>query len=108
MLYARCLSKGANRIGSDLLLGLYCTEELFDTNDVLTSIKWIPQHDYNQLHWLESAIREDGYTISTIEQIYEISKDGVLIIVRDEGTAKQSMYSALYDLAMFKYSQDEN
>lgn len=31
MLWARALSKGANRIGSDLLLGLYCTEEMFDT-----------------------------------------------------------------------------
>lgn len=30
MLYARCLAKGANRIGSDLLLGLYLTDELFD------------------------------------------------------------------------------
>ena len=30
MLYARCLSKGANRIGADLLLGLYTTEELYD------------------------------------------------------------------------------
>lgn len=30
MLFARCLSKGANRIGPDLLLGLYTTEELFD------------------------------------------------------------------------------
>lgn len=30
MLYARCLSRGANRIGADLLLGLYTTEELFD------------------------------------------------------------------------------
>jgi hypothetical protein len=31
MLYARCLAKGANRIGADLLLGLYNTEELADT-----------------------------------------------------------------------------
>lgn len=30
MLWARCLSKGANRIGADLLLGLYTTEELYD------------------------------------------------------------------------------
>ena len=30
MLYARCLSKGANRIGADLLLGLYTVEELAD------------------------------------------------------------------------------
>jgi hypothetical protein len=30
MLWARCLSAGANRIGADLLLGLYTTEELFD------------------------------------------------------------------------------
>lgn len=33
MLYARCLSKGANRIGSDLTLGLYSTEELYDHVD---------------------------------------------------------------------------
>lgn len=30
MLYARCLAKGANRIGSDFLLGLYTVEELAD------------------------------------------------------------------------------
>ncbi len=31
MLFSRCLSKGANRIGADLLLGLYTAEELADT-----------------------------------------------------------------------------
>jgi hypothetical protein len=31
MLYARCLAKGANRIGADLLLGLYSAEEMADT-----------------------------------------------------------------------------
>ena len=31
MLWARCLAKGANRIGADLLLGLYTTEEMADT-----------------------------------------------------------------------------
>lgn len=31
MLYARCLAKGANRVGQDLLMGLYTTEELADT-----------------------------------------------------------------------------
>lgn len=31
MLYARCLAKGANRIGADMLLGLYTAEELADT-----------------------------------------------------------------------------
>lgn len=31
MLYARCIAKGANRIGSDLLLGLYTIEELTDS-----------------------------------------------------------------------------
>jgi hypothetical protein len=31
MLFARCLSKGANRIGPDLLLGLYTVEEMADT-----------------------------------------------------------------------------
>lgn len=31
MLYARCLAKGSNRIGADLLLGLYTAEELADT-----------------------------------------------------------------------------
>ena len=34
MLYARCLAKGANRIGADLLLGLYMTEELTDSFNV--------------------------------------------------------------------------
>ena len=33
MLWARCLSAGANRIGADLLLGLYTVEELFDHMD---------------------------------------------------------------------------
>lgn len=31
MLWARCISKGANRIGPDLLLGLYTVEEMADT-----------------------------------------------------------------------------
>ncbi len=34
MLYARCLAKGANRIGQDLLLGLYMTDELADAFNV--------------------------------------------------------------------------
>ena len=34
MLFARCLAKGANRIGSDLLLGLYMTEELTDSFNI--------------------------------------------------------------------------
>lgn len=34
MLFARCLAKGANRIGPDLLLGLYTTEELTDSFNV--------------------------------------------------------------------------
>lgn len=34
MLYARCLSKGANRIGADLLLGLYTIEELADSFNI--------------------------------------------------------------------------
>lgn len=34
MLWARCLAKGANRIGSDLLLGLYTIEELTDSFNI--------------------------------------------------------------------------
>lgn len=34
MLYARCLAKGANRIGSDLLLGLYTIEEMTDSLNI--------------------------------------------------------------------------
>lgn len=34
MLWARCLAKGANRIGADLLLGLYMTEELTDSFNI--------------------------------------------------------------------------
>lgn len=34
MLWARCLAKGANRIGSDLLLGLYTIEELADSFNI--------------------------------------------------------------------------
>jgi hypothetical protein len=34
MLYARCLSKGSNRIGADLLLGLYSVEEWADSLNV--------------------------------------------------------------------------
>lgn len=34
MLWARCLAKGANRIGSDLLLGLYTIEEMTDALNV--------------------------------------------------------------------------
>ena len=34
MLWARCLAKGANRIGSDLLLGLYTIEEMTDSLNI--------------------------------------------------------------------------
>lgn len=34
MMFARCLSKGANRIGPDLLLGLYTTEEMVDALNI--------------------------------------------------------------------------
>lgn len=37
MLYARCLAKGSNRIGADLLLGLYTTEEMVDVLNVSES-----------------------------------------------------------------------
>lgn len=30
MLWSRCLSKGGNRVASDLLLGLYSVDELYD------------------------------------------------------------------------------
>jgi hypothetical protein len=52
MLYARCLSKGANRIGSDLLLGLYTVEELADSFN-------IPEKDIKR--------NEDGTIISLVE-----------------------------------------
>lgn len=51
MMYARCLSKGANRIGQDFLLGLYSTDEMFDSIGAAA----------------EQAIRdEDGTIISII------------------------------------------
>lgn len=34
MLYARCLAKGANRVGPDLLLGLYMIEEMTDSLNI--------------------------------------------------------------------------
>lgn len=54
MLFARCLSKGANRVGADLLLGLYCTEELFDS---------FPQQQNSQVRR-----DEDGQIIEIIEK----------------------------------------
>lgn len=39
MLWARCLSKGANRIGADHLLGLYCVEELYDHTDNVDAVR---------------------------------------------------------------------
>lgn len=33
MMYARALSKGATRVGQDLLMGLYSTDEMFDALD---------------------------------------------------------------------------
>lgn len=51
MLYCRCLSKGANRIGPDLLLGLYVTEEMTDALNV-------PENKIK---------REEDGTISVIE-----------------------------------------
>lgn len=37
MLWARCLAKGSNRIGSDLLLGLYTIEEMTDALNIRES-----------------------------------------------------------------------
>lgn len=39
MLWSRCLSKGGNRVASDLLLGLYSTDELFDVSDKKIKVK---------------------------------------------------------------------
>lgn len=39
MLWARCLSKGSNRIAADLLLGLYSAEEMFDVFGSKTNVK---------------------------------------------------------------------
>ena len=40
MMWARALSKGANRVGQDLLLGLYSTDEIFDAlDDGTTKVK---------------------------------------------------------------------
>jgi len=50
MLWARALSKGANRIGADLLLGLYNTDELADAFNVSET----------------QIIREEDGTIKTI------------------------------------------
>lgn len=33
MMWARCLSKGATRVGQDLLMGLYSADEMFDALD---------------------------------------------------------------------------
>jgi len=54
MLWARCLAKGANRIGSDLLLGLYVIEELTDSFN-------IPEKDIKR--------NDDGTIDSLVEDI---------------------------------------
>lgn len=54
MLWARCLAKGANRIGSDLLLGLYTIEEMTDSLNISES---------------KITRREDGTIESVIEDI---------------------------------------
>ena len=54
MLWARCLAKGANRIGSDLLLGLYVIEELTDSFN-------IPEKDIKR--------NEDGTVEALVEDI---------------------------------------
>jgi len=43
MLWARCLAKGSNRIGQDLTLGLYTTEEMTDSLNV--DEKYITRND---------------------------------------------------------------
>jgi hypothetical protein len=53
MLYARCLARGANRIGADLLLGLYVVEELADSFSI------------NESHIKRN---EDGSIASIIEE----------------------------------------
>ena len=39
MLFARCIAKGSNRIGPDLMLGLYTAEEMADTFLKETQVK---------------------------------------------------------------------
>lgn len=56
MLWARCLSKGANRIGQDLLLGLYSTDEMFDSLDT---------------SGLSATRSEDGTIESVVETLHE-------------------------------------
>lgn len=58
MLWARCLSKGANRIGADLLLGLYSTEEMFDTFGSNLNVK---RDDDGQI---TEVITEDAVVVS--------------------------------------------
>ena len=55
MLYARCLAKGANRIGADLLLGLYSAEEMADT--------FLKENQVKR--------NEDGSVAEVIETTYE-------------------------------------
>lgn len=60
MMYARCLSKGANRIGQDLLLGLYMTDELFDVSPLKET---------------QVTRDEDG----TIVEVYEASNEATTV-----------------------------
>jgi len=45
MLWARCLSKGANRIGADHLLGLYSVDEMFDHTNGMTESDVVRNED---------------------------------------------------------------
>lgn len=65
MLYARCLAKGANRIGADLLLGLYSAEEMADT--------FLKENQVKR--------NEDGSVAEVIDTTYEEVK-------KDESTKK--------------------
>jgi hypothetical protein len=61
MLYARCLAKGANRIGQDLLLGLYTAEEMTDSLNVPeTQIKRNEEGEIETIDTTHEEVTEDN------------------------------------------------
>ena len=68
-----------------------------------TDIKWIPQFDYNQLFWLLDRICEHGYKYLIMDDIFEVSKKGKLILSKQDRNIKQSLFNGIFEIITTKF-----
>ncbi len=88
-----------NKILAEFLGYTYNEEDKRLSNEErLTDIIWIPQHDFNQLFWIMDKLIENGYKYLIMDNIFELSKNDILIVSTQERTIKTSIYEGLVKL----------